>query len=75
MVNLGIFLGFFLPCSNSLAYSNSSSIHSLWERKPVRDSPRSERSVSIMRSGFSLPASVRYRKNGRDRVAKVNVKT
>ena len=52
MVNLGIFLGFFLPCfPNSLAYSYSSSIHSLWEIKPMRDSPRSERSVSIMRNG------------------------
>ena len=53
MVNLGIFFGFFLPCfPNLLAYSYSSSIHSLWERKLVRDSPRSERSISIIRSGF-----------------------
>ena len=78
IVNFGTCLEFFTPCfTSSLAYSYSSSIHSLWERKLVRDFTGSERSVSTMRSGFlCLLRYVRgepIQKNGRSPcVAKFN---
>ena len=46
------YLGFFRPFTSSLAYSYSSPIHSVWERKPVHDFTGSEWFLAIMCSGF-----------------------